>query len=594
MKYLFLIFIPLVFSCNNATVSEIGDSENNIYLNHNDSVSYVGKETCKECHFDIYNSYMETGMGKSFGVATKSKSVLDDNNNPLIYDEIKNLYYQPLWKKDSLYLLEFRLEKGDTTHKLLQKIDFVIGSGQHTNSHLFSINGYIHQAPYTFYTQKGESDLPPGYENGQNSRFSREIGLECMSCHNAYPNHVENSLNKYDFVPNGIDCERCHGAGEAHVKEKRSGVFVDIKNEIDYSIVNPAKLDKELQFDVCRRCHLQGTSVLKNGKKWDDFKPGTPLSETVETYLPLYENNESFIMASHVDRLQQSECYTKGEVTCISCHNPHKSVTTQSSNYFNNKCMECHSVCEQKTENEDCVSCHMPKSSSSDIPHVSITDHKIAVHSSEKKEKGDFMRLVCINNSNPTNLSKAKSYLKHFESFDNNPILLDSAIMFLNRCSKKESHPFYIQYYYLKGEYKKLIKYSTSFSVDELSNTFTDNVLSLMFSRIAEAYSEYDFLEKSYGFHLKSVDISPENLNYQLKTSAIEIKLFKFEQSKIRLKNVIQLNPNFEKAHYNLGLIYLNEDKDFFLAKKCFETAIQLNPDYKLAWDNLKYITNNE
>ena len=206
MKYLFLIFIPLVFSCNNATVSEIGDSENDIYLNHNDSVSYVGKETCKECHFDIYNSYMETGMGKSFGVATKSKSVLDDNNNPLIYDEIKNLYYQPLWKKDSLYLLEFRLEKGDTTHKLLQKIDFVIGSGQHTNSHLFSINGYIHQAPYTFYTQKGESDLPPGYENGQNSRFSREIGLECMSCHNAYPNHVENSLNKYDFVPNGIDC----------------------------------------------------------------------------------------------------------------------------------------------------------------------------------------------------------------------------------------------------------------------------------------------------------------------------------------------------------------------------------------------------
>jgi len=70
--------------------------------------------------------------------------------------------------------------------------------------------------------------------------------------------------------------------------------------------------------------------------------------------------------------------------------------------------------------------------------------------------------------------------------------------------------------------------------------------------------------------------------------------LFKFEQSKIRLKNIIQLNPNFEKAHYNLGLIYLNEGKDFFLAKKCFETAIQLNPDYKLAWDNLKYITNNE
>ena len=154
MRYLFLLIFPLFFSCNNASVSKVNHSENNIYLNHNDSVSYVGKETCKQCHFDIYNSYMETGMGQSFAVATKSKSVLADSNNPLIYDEIKNLYYQAIWKSDSLYILEFRLTNKDTTHNLLQKIDFVIGSGQHTNSHIFSINGYLHQAPYTFYTQQ--------------------------------------------------------------------------------------------------------------------------------------------------------------------------------------------------------------------------------------------------------------------------------------------------------------------------------------------------------------------------------------------------------------------------------------------------------
>ncbi|MBT4217587.1 MAG: pilus assembly protein TadD, partial [Flavobacteriales bacterium] len=170
---------------------------------------------------------MQTGMGQSFTHATKIKSVLDENNNPLIYDENKNLYYQPIWKKDSLYIMEFRLDKYDTIHKLIQKIDYVIGSGQHTNSHIFSINGYLHQAPYTFYTQERKGDLPPGYENGYNSRFTREIGLECMSCHNAYSNHVENSLNKYHSVPNGIDCERCHGPGEIHVKEKLSGNIID-------------------------------------------------------------------------------------------------------------------------------------------------------------------------------------------------------------------------------------------------------------------------------------------------------------------------------------------------------------------------------
>ena len=113
-----------------------------------------------------------------------------------------------------------------------------------------------------------------------------------------------------------------------------SGIIIDTSKYVDYSIVNPSKLEKELQFDVCRRCHLQGTTVLKNGKNWNDFIPGQSLSETMETFVPRYENDESFIMASHVDRLQQSDCYTVGGVNCISCHDPHKSVTTLSENYL--------------------------------------------------------------------------------------------------------------------------------------------------------------------------------------------------------------------------------------------------------------------
>tara|TARA_Y100000385_G_scaffold63585_1_gene62588 strand:- start:3683 stop:5464 length:1782 start_codon:yes stop_codon:yes gene_type:complete len=591
-----LILFPLIiliFSCNNENVSEYKELPDKIYLNHNDTVQYLGKETCKQCHSEIYNSFMQTGMGQSFSHATKIKSVLDENNNPLIYDENKNLYYQPIWKKDSLYIMEFRLDKYDTIHKLIQKIDFVIGSGQHTNSHIFSINGYLHQAPYTFYTQEEKGDLPPGYENGNNSRFTREIGLECMSCHNAYSKHVENSINQYHSVPDGIDCERCHGPGEIHVQQKLSGNIIDTSKYIDYTIVNPSKLSSSLQFDICRRCHLQGTSVLQNGKNWNDFIPGTVLSETMDTYIPRYENDESFIMASHVDRLQQSDCFKVGGVSCISCHNPHKSVTSLDNNHFNNKCVSCHSNCEETPKNTDCISCHMPKSSSIDIPHVSITDHKISVHSNSKKVKGSFKELACINNDSPTNLSKAKAYLKHYESFDQNPMLLDSAFMFLKRCKKEESFPFYVQYYYLKKDYKKLIKYSEYYSLDELHNIFTSNVLSITYSRIADSYSKYNFNEKSYANYLKSVELSPNNLDFLLKTSVLEIKMFKFEQAKIRLQKVIKFNPNFEKAYYNLGLIYLNVDQDLYLAKLNFEEALKLNPDYIQAKDMLKYIENN-
>ena len=101
------------------------------------------------------------------------------------------------------------------------------------------------------------------------------------------------------------------------------------------------------------------------------------LKDVMTVFTARYEDDESFfIMASHADRLQQSACFQNAEMSCISCHDPHHSVRKTYSDHFNNKCASCHDVCAEKPSlNLDCVSCHMPESSSSDIPHVSITDH---------------------------------------------------------------------------------------------------------------------------------------------------------------------------------------------------------------------------
>ena len=57
----------------------------------------------------------------------------------MVYDTAKNLYYFPKWNKDTLQVLEFRLEGNDTIHKRLVNIKYIVGSGQHTNSHLYEI-----------------------------------------------------------------------------------------------------------------------------------------------------------------------------------------------------------------------------------------------------------------------------------------------------------------------------------------------------------------------------------------------------------------------------------------------------------------------
>ena len=53
-----------------------------------------------------------------------------------------------------------------------------------------------------------------------------------------------------------------------------------------------------------------------------------------------------------------------------------------------------------------------------------------------------------------------------------------------------------------------------------------------MYVRIADSYSHFKFYEKSYNNYLSSIQYSPENLEYQLKSSVVEIKLSKFETAK--------------------------------------------------------------
>ena len=401
----FSVVILTMMFCDNSNRNKISNQKvsTDKYLNHSDTARYVGMGQCKLCHQKIYDSFIQTGMGKSFDYASKQKSSAKFDKHTVIYDKYSDFYYRPFWDRDSMKVIEFRLKGKDTIFKRIEKVDYIVGSGQHTNSHMYSTNGYLNQIPMTYYTQKEEWNFPPGFEKGFNSRFSRKIGLECITCHNSYPDFVLGSENKFNSLPEGINCERCHGPGSIHVQQRSSGTKIDTSKYIDYSIVNPGKLPVDLQFDVCQRCHLQGNAVLKDGKSFFDFKPGMKLSDYMTVFLPRYKNaDDQFIMASHADRLKQSKCFIKSfkpetdstslrpyknSLTCVTCHNPHVSVKVTSNEVFNNACKNCHggikqTSCSEKQEiriknQNNCIGCHMPISGAIDIPHVSIHDHFI-------------------------------------------------------------------------------------------------------------------------------------------------------------------------------------------------------------------------
>jgi tetratricopeptide (TPR) repeat protein len=594
------------------------------YLNINDTVKYVGAHTCMLCHQDIYNSFIHTGMGESFDVASKAKSSAKFGPHVLVYDTAKDFSYHPFWKNDSLYVLEFRLQGKDTIYKREQQINYIIGSGQHTNSHIYRVNGYLFQAPITFYTQVGKWDLAPGFSDGFNSRFSREVGLECMNCHNSYPQFVQGSNNKYSGVPNGIACERCHGAGELHVQAMSLGYKVDTTKAIDYTIVNPAKLSVDLQVDVCQRCHLQGNSVLKPDKSFYDFRPGMKLSDIEDVFMPKYEGMEDeYIMASHIARLKMSQCYlqslSNGEnsksfkpykdgLTCVTCHNPHVDVRSVNDNSFNIICQNCHggakpaihactlAIAEREKVNDNCVSCHMPKGNTLDIPHVITTDHfiRIPTKKTDKEKIKKFITLYDVNNPNPSTATIGRAFIQQFASFQSDrPLLLDSAKHYFpdeSQSEIKQNFSSLIDISFYKNDFQKLLYYVSVIGTRNLLDsmlTHADYTNTDAWSayRIGDAYNKVNDLNNAYSFYKRATELAPYILEFQNKLGVTLATMNRSDEAEKVYDFILSENPEYVSALTNKGYLELTKG-NAALAKQYYDKALSYNPDDRQALMN--------
>jgi len=602
--FLLVAFMVIFWSCGDHKEEA---KENFLYRNHSDSAKYLGSEACKGCHADKYETFMQTGMGQSFGLATPEKSAGKFTGHEVIYDKVLDLYYTPHFIGKDLYITEFKLQGKDTVHKRDQKIKYIIGSGHHTNSHIVESDGYLFQAPLTFYTQEQKWDLPPGFENGANSRFSRIIGHECMSCHNSLPDYVAGSENQFTKVPSGIGCERCHGPGSLHVNDKQKGIIVDVKKNIDYSIVNPGKLPWKLQIDVCQRCHLQGNTVLKQGKDWQSFRPGMKLSEVMDVFLPRYADDENrFYMASQAVRLQMSQCFLKSnpdlndnnklKMTCITCHNPHVSVRQTGKEQYNTACKNCHTGTQKNTCSEsilkrnkvadNCVQCHMPKNGSSDIPHVSVTDHYIRkkAENNTATSTNTFKGLRCVNNREVADFAAAVAYLNSYEKDNNKSHTLDSATYYIDKSKTSATtiSEFKIRQLYIAQKYAELISYIQTNKI-----TSTDAWTNY---RVGVAFLEKGDMNSSISWLENAVKYAAKNLEFQQKLGIVYIAAKDVAKGKALLEKLVLVNPAMPIAWYNLGMIAAKEN-NITQAEFCLQKSIYYDPNYIQALVNLANIS---
>ncbi len=576
------------------------------YLNWGPDAHYVGKAVCGECHLENYGTFTTSQMGRSFRPARDTLSSAEWDGVGPVHDPERDLWYQPIRRGHLLFVQEYRLSGTDTVHVREEQIDWIVGSGQHTNSHMREVNGYLYQVPITWYEQVGRWGLPPGFDGGDSPRFDRPIPDLCMSCHDGPSVYIPGSENRFDYIPHGIECENCHGPGSVHEEAMRAGRVVDIEKEIDRTIVRPTKLSPERQYDVCRKCHMQGAMVLRDGKSPFDFRPGMRLTDVMDTFWPRFPDSaRSFIMASHPDRLQMSKCFQASwdesrdlpEMTCLTCHNPHLAVELKPTFEYNAPCRACHARpdlpdCTEAPEarlatEDDCSGCHLPQAFTIDIPNVHITDHYIRVPEEDRTPTPDYaqqtnlVRMASLLRDSVDLPTLARGYLAYYEEFAHRRFLLDSAAAIVARAPVGDSlrNRVMIRVLYLQEEWEPLRQLVAGKRPSEEFDSWTAY-------RIGEAYMKAEDFPSAIRWFERVRQLAPDHLRFMDRLGFAYMTAGQPAEAVAVLDGVLRRNSTVARSRNNRGFAQLVLGR-LEAGEEDLREAIRLDPDFDEALGNL-------
>ncbi|HEX6986002.1 MAG TPA: cytochrome c3 family protein [Planctomycetaceae bacterium] len=351
---------------------------------------YVGSAACAQCHAEIAESFKTHPMSRSISFVDPHA---EDASLPREETRVAGTtrVYEVEVRDGVMYHHEGMFDAaGEEIYDQALPVDYVVGSGRRAKAYLHQRGDLLFMSPLNWYTQAGKWDMAPGYTPEDPRRFSRRVNDECLSCHAGRVAPVGRKLDKYAkpaFREAAIGCENCHGPGERHVALHGSGTSVGPGED---PIVNPADLDHDRRESVCYQCHLQAAvRITRHGRSDLDFRPGMRLDEiwtVLDAGSDVSEDGRTRSV-NHVQQMRESRCFveSKGRLGCISCHDPHRVPSeAEQVEFYRQKCFTCHTdeSCslshEQRLEKEDsCVACHMPARDTSNVSHVTQTDHRV-------------------------------------------------------------------------------------------------------------------------------------------------------------------------------------------------------------------------
>jgi tetratricopeptide (TPR) repeat protein len=511
---------------------------------------WVGSKVCAGCHPSIYQRYSVTPMATSSGTA-------GTGSLPERFDHSTfsgSGYQYSVTRDGEAYILGMRKQDGSEP-AFQRRLRYFAGSGTAARSFLIDIDGFLYEAPATYYSASGQWNFSPGYGAYSYPFLTRAITPGCLDCHASGVRPIAGTQNGYEsppFLEGGAGCERCHGPGGNHVRSAKAG-----------NIVNPAKLERQRRDSVCEQCHLSGEiRVERAGKSQSDFVAGEKLPDYTVAFVRA-SSSPRMKVTSHVENLAQSACKraSSDRMWCGTCHDPHFAPAgAERVAWFRSKCLTCHTTRDCKGQaatrtaaKDDCTACHMPRGGVSDAEHVVYTDHSIPRRPIPRNERAPAAaELIPFGGKpvDPRDLGLAYAIVAIREG---NAVYRERAFTLLLEAEKKNpDDPQTLSYLadLYKGRkedreatrlYEKLLRVDPTQSSAPVA--------------LGAYQMEQGHYEEAIRLWTQALRISPALVLVRLNTAVAMIRIGHRDEARAMLRKALEFNPSFDAARKLLATL---------------------------------------
>jgi tetratricopeptide (TPR) repeat protein len=334
------------------------------------SATYVGSNTCAECHQSEHRLWKGSDHDRAMELATEQSVLGDFNDASFTYQGVTTRFFRDGKRfmvntegpdgKHRDYEIKYTFGVRPLQQYMVQfpdgRVQVLREAWDVANNRWF----YVTPPDVT------NERIPPG-DPFHWTGITQNWNVTCADCHSTNVHKNYNPVtDQYSttFSEINVSCEECHGPGSVHVGlARRLSPFWD--REIGYGL--PKLKDKNLsvQIEACAKCHARRNQIH------EDFRPGGQFLDFYEPHLlsdgRLYHANGQILDEVYeYGSFLQSRMHAN-QVRCSDCHDPHSLKLKFTGNKL---CTQCHVPGKYDTPTHhhhkegsagaSCIECHMP------------------------------------------------------------------------------------------------------------------------------------------------------------------------------------------------------------------------------------------